>query len=419
MKFMAEIEARNIVKTMKLHIKVTEEDRQNLLDVTTMYANACTYISEYIFNNGFELGFMRLQDKIYHTVRKNFSLKSQMTISAIKTAAARYKTIKEQLSQRPFKYKDETGKWNYIPRTLDWLHKPIVFSRPQADLVFNRDYSFINDSTTEKPKLSLNTLKKRIYVEYDLPDNFKKYFDGTWKFGTGKIVSLNGEWYFHIPMTKAVSGLFHVNNTTHLVGIDRGIRFLITTYDEKRKTKFVSGSDIMKKRDKFQAVRAELQARGTKSAKRVLKRLAGRENRWMTDVNHQISKTLVRSYGENTLFVIEDLTGVSFSEENLKSRSSDGRRELKSWSFYQFEQFLTYKANKIGAKVLKVPADYTSQRCPVCGRIHKENRNHDTHEYICDVCGYHSNDDRLGAMNLFALGLEYINGEMNPHFSKK
>ena len=91
----------------------------------------------------------------------------------------------------------------------------------------------------------------------------------------------------------------------------------------------------MKKRDKFQAVRAELQSRGTKSAKRVLKRLAGRENRWMTDVNHQISKTLVRSYGENTLFVIEDLTEVSFSEENLKNRSADGRYGLRSWSFYQ------------------------------------------------------------------------------------
>ena len=219
-------------------------------------------------------------------------------------------------------------------------------------------------------------------------------------------------------MTKVADKTFDVNNTEHLIGIDRGLRFLVTTYDEKGKTNFVNGSDIMKKRDKFQAVRAELQSRGTKSAKRVLKRLAGRENRWMTDVNHQISKTLVHSYGENTLFVIEDLAGVSFSEENLKNRSSDGRYELRSWSFYQFEQFLIYKANEIGAKVLKVPANYTSQRCPVCGRIHKENRNHNTHEYICDMCGYRSNDDRIGAMNLFALGLEYVNGEINPHFSK-
>ena len=67
---MTEIENDNIIKTMKLHIKVAKDDVQKLIDVTTVYAEACTYISEYIFNNGFELGFMNLQEKIYHTVIK-------------------------------------------------------------------------------------------------------------------------------------------------------------------------------------------------------------------------------------------------------------------------------------------------------------------------------------------------------------
>lgn len=246
---MTEIENDNIIKTMKLHIKVAKDDVQKLIDVTTVYAEACTYISEYIFNNGFELGFMNLQEKIYHTVRNKFKLKSQMTISAIKTSAARYKSVKEQLFQKPYKYKDENGEWHYITKTLDWLYRPIAFRRPQADLVFNRDYSVVNNSVTGESKLSLNTLKKRIYVDYDLPDNFKEYFDGTWKFGTGKIVSLNGEWYFHIPMTKAADKAFNVDNTEHLIGIDRGLRFLVTTYDEEGKTGFVSGSDIMKKNE--------------------------------------------------------------------------------------------------------------------------------------------------------------------------
>ena len=99
---MAEIENNNIVKTMKLHINVAKDDVQKLIDVITVYADACTYISEYIFNNGFELGFMSLQEKIYHTIRDKFKLKSQMAISAIKTSAARYKSVKEQLSQKPF-----------------------------------------------------------------------------------------------------------------------------------------------------------------------------------------------------------------------------------------------------------------------------------------------------------------------------
>ena len=45
---MTEIENDNIIKTMKLHIKVAKDEVQKLIDVTTVYAEDCTYISEYI-----------------------------------------------------------------------------------------------------------------------------------------------------------------------------------------------------------------------------------------------------------------------------------------------------------------------------------------------------------------------------------
>ncbi|WP_035189768.1 transposase, partial [Ligilactobacillus equi] len=79
----------------------------------------------------------------------------------------------------------------------------------------------------------------------------------------------------------------------HVVGIDRGLRFLTTAYDEKDKTNFVSGKNIAYKRKKYAYLRSILQAKGTKSAKRKLKRLAHQENRWMADINHCLSKTLV------------------------------------------------------------------------------------------------------------------------------
>ena len=407
-----------MTKTMKLHIHPDEAGVALLKELTIKYSCACNYVSEYVFDHGFILNFMELQKALYNDVRRKCGLKSQFTISSLKTVTARYKTIRTQLAKKPYKYQNGNGDWQFIPRTLEWLTKPVSFRRPQADLVRGRDYSFANGASGEK-QLSLNTLGGRIKVTFDIPDCFEEYFDGSWSFGTGKIVSLLGEWYFHIPVTKTTDKELTPDNVKHVVGLDRGLRFIVTGYDEGGNTTFISGKDVMAKRDRFQKVRDELQAKGTKSAKRALKRISGRENRWISDVNHQISKTLVDRYGSGTLFAVEDLAGVSFSEENLSNRTKKQRKDLRTWSFYQLEQFLTYKAEAVGSEVLEVKPDYTSQRCPKCGRILKANRHHEIHEYICDCCGYRSNDDRVGAMNIQLLGTMYLSGDMHPRFGAR
>ncbi|MCT0197785.1 transposase, partial [Lactobacillus helveticus] len=108
-------------------------------------------------------------------------------------------------------------------------------------------------------------------------------------------------------------------------------------------------------RRKYKRLRAQLQAKGTKSAKRRLKKIGQRENRWMSDVNHRLTKTLIDHYGSNTIYALEDLTDVRFATEKSPK---DQRYEIVSWAFYQFEQFLTYKANLNSSAVAKVPAKY-------------------------------------------------------------
>ena len=115
--------------------------------------------------------------------------------------------------------------------------------------------------------------------------------------------------------------------------------------------------------------------------------------------------------------MLEDLTGVSFEETNL-SKTAKQNYDLRSWPFYQLEQFLTYKAHENRSEVLKVSAKYTSQRCPKCSTIRKENRKPHQHLYRCQ-CGYQSNDDRIGAMNIQLLGSMWISGDNNPRYEKK
>lgn len=116
----------------------------------------------------------------------------------------------------------------------------------------------------------------------------------------------------------------------------------------------------------------------------------------MADINHCLSKTLVQQYGEGTVFAIEDLTGGLMTKifpskpRMVNNSSAHGRSSSLNSSS-------AIRARLTGSTVVKVAAEYTSQRCHKCGGIHKEYRHHNTHEYICESCGsYRANDDLTG-----------------------
>lgn len=404
------IKNKDITVTAKIIMNFSNPNDADSLNITAeQYREACNYVSDYIFNNNFVFMQSKLNKALYNDLRQLFNLKSQMAQSVLRTVVARYRTTKTQLRQKPYRYKNLNDKWVTIYRDLSWLTKPIYFNRKQLDLVAKRDWSYSKD----KNILSINTINGRIKTTPNIK-GFEKYFDGSWQLGLAKIVPLNDNWYFHVSVTKKHE-VFQKENVKNVVGIDRGLRFLATTYDSQSKTAFFDGKTIMRKRNKFKALRASLQAKGTKSAKRRLKKLSKRENRWMSDVNHSISKTLIDNYGNNTLFVMENLSNMRFNSNEL---SKNMRGQVNSWSFGQFEQFLAYKAELNESSVIEVSAQYTSQRCPKCGIINKNNRDHENHIYNCKNCGYKSNDDRIGAMNIQELGRNYISGIEKPKFIK-
>ena len=394
--------------TIKTKLKISNSEIALSFSKTMkQYRQACNYVSEYIFNHDFDMKQSRLNKKLYTKLRNLFSLKSQMAQSVIRTVIARYKTVKTQMARRPYKYQDKnTGEWYRKVRDLNWLHKPISFNSPQVDLQRNRDWSYLSSG-----QLSINTLYGRVKVD-PVCHGFSQYLDGTWKFGLAKLLKSSNKWHLHVSATKEVAD-FDKQMVKHVVGIDRGLRFLATSYDEQGKTVFFDGQAIIRKHAKYQKLRATLQTEGTKSAKKRLKKLSGRENRWTSDVNHCLSKTLVQKYGANTLFVLENLNSVSFERTDLPKALHS---QNKSWTFYQLEQFLTYKAHLNNSEVVEVSAKYTSQRCPKCRVIKKDNRNHGKHEYHCINCDYRSNDDRIGAMNIQLLGTQYISGQEQPKF---
>ena len=367
--------------TAKIQISATVDDKVLLDETMSVYADACNYVSDYVFRTH-DLKQFSLNKVLYSELRERFGLKSQMAQSVFKTVIARYKTILENESK--------------------WI-KP-SFKKPQYDLVWNRDYSLTQN------RFSVNTLNGRVKLPY-FSEGISKYFDHTiYKFGTAKLVNKHGKYFLHIPVTYDVKES-NISDIRNVVGIDRGINFVVATYDSKHKSGFVSGKAIKQKRANYSKLRKELQMLHTPSARRRIKAIGQRENRWMQDVNHCVSKALVKSNPKHTLFVLEDLSGVRNATERVKTKD---RYVSVSWSFYDLEQKLIYKAKQNQSSVIKVDPRYTSQCCPVCGHTEKSNRNKKIQLFTCRNCGYRSNDDRIGAMNLYRMGINYLADSQVP-----
>ena len=408
------METVEIGRTIKSRIIFqNSEDISKMMDTQEAFVQGCNFVSEYIFNNSFLMNTTTLVKLLYNDLRSKFGLKSQMAQSCVRTVIAKYRTVQTQLrKQRVWDgyKKDNHDKLvkNYVRKDLDFLWKPIAFKRPQLDLVRNRDYSHKSDNT-----MSLNTIYGRVTVKA-IFNGFEKYFDGTWKFGTAKVLKSGNHWYLYIAVTKEIEKPEF--KPKHVVGIDRGLRQLLTIYDEQGQTTFVNGKQILQKRRHYKRLRQQLQSKNTKSAKRRLETIGQRESRWMNDINHCLSKTLVNRYGSGTIFTLEHLTNVTF--DTISKRAKKNRYEHHSWSFYDFEQKLIYKAIANGSQVISCDAHYTSQRCPKCGLIDSKNRNKTKHEFCCQACSYRTNDDRVGAMNIQFLGTLYNSGNLKPAFDK-
>ena len=339
--------------TAKIQVLVSDTDKVLLDRTLSAYRDACCFVSDHVFETH-DLKQFSLNEKLYTDLRDRFGLKSQMAQSVIKTVIARYRTILENQHR--------------------WLKAE--FQKPQYDLVCDTD---------------------------------------TYRFGTAKLVSKHGKYFLHIPVTRSIEECRN-EDVCNVVGTDRGINFIVATYDSRHKSGFVSGRTVKQKRAHYKELRRELQRVHTPSSRRRIREIGQRENRWMQDVNHCVSKALVENNPSNTLFVLEDLTGIRSATEKVRLKD---RYTCVSWTFYDLEQKLIYKARLHKDKVIKVDPAYTSQCCPVCGHTERANRNKKLHLFRCRNCGYRSNDDRVGAMNIYTLGTMYVSGDSNPRFGAR
>lgn len=365
-------------QTLTYAVKFLPTPEQELLLFRTCktFIDACGTVSEWCRENHC-LSQKKIRDAMYLRLCSEYGLGSQMAQSAISRVIGNYRTIRE----------NHGSPWHG--------KRACKYTSAGYDAVWNRDYS-----VSKAGVVSVNTLAGRVKLQADWSHVPEPYRRG--RYGTARIIRRNGKWLMLIPMSVMLPDPPRPQRVT---GIDLGLRFLAVSYDGDGNTRFHPGKEVTQKRAQYKALRTDLQKRGTRSARKRLKSIGNRENRWMTQVNHRVSKALVAECDRPTLLALEDLKGVRKATERV-GRSQ--RYVQVSWAFFQLRQMVEYKARGAGHTVMLVDPAYTSQTCPKCGTVRKANRKHDKHLYVCANCGYRSNDDRVAAMNIQRLGYQSL-----------
>ncbi|MFE2410925.1 RNA-guided endonuclease InsQ/TnpB family protein [Kitasatospora sp. NPDC059408] len=207
--------------------------------------------------------------------------------------------------------------------------------------------------------------------------------------GETDLVARDGAFYLMAACNVAEAEAFE---PTGWIGVDLGITNIATTSIGYR----AAGRGLNRHRKRMQDLRAKLQTKGTKSAKRVLKRLSRKESRRARDVNHCISKRIVTEAERTTAGIgLEDLSGI---RQRARLRKPQ-RVTLHSWAFAQLGAFVAYKAKRVGVPVVYVDPAYTSQECSVCHYTDRRNRP-DQAAFACRSCGVVAHADRNASRNI-------------------
>jgi len=230
---------------------------------------------------------------------------------------------------------------------------------------------------------NINTVFGRMRYDFKLAKYYYKYLD--WQIKNAQLVTNGKNCYLHVQVEKETPKLKEGDNR---LGIDLGINNIAVCSDNT----FYNSKHLKNIKGKYRHLKGELQSKGTRSAKRKLKRIRERERRFVNNLNHCLSKEIVTKPYD--IFVFENLT-------NIKKSANRGRRfnrKLGRWSYAELQKFVEYKSEPFGKAVLFINPKYTSQTCSKCGYRDKNNRNGKS--FKCKQCGFELNADLNASRNI-------------------
>lgn len=341
---------------------------------------ACNHAANFCSATAFTSGHRREYALRRHTYGqlKARGLGAQVAQHVIKKVADAYATLKANIRAGNLGPEGSA-------RRVRAEGKPIAFRADAAQPYDDRCLSWNHEAKT----VSIWTLAGRLKDVAFTGSAAQLAMLAEHRRGESDLVYRDGRWFLYATCALPDVPLVEPDG---FVGVDLGIANIATTSTGARH----SGKGLNAVRHRHRRLRRRLQAKATKSAKRLLKRRRRAEARFAANTNHIIAKQIVTE-AERTGrgIALEDLSGI---RDRVRLRKPQ-RVTLHAWSFHQLGSFIAYKAARAGVVVVQVDPAYTSQECSACGHVDKRNRP-DQATFSCTSCGFAEHADVNAARNI-------------------
>ena len=346
--------------TTKIKLLPNKDQYMSLFHTMAVFNQACNQISQIAFDNKVFSKF-KIQTLCYYQIREESKLSAQLVIRAISKVAESYKVDKQVLHE--FK---STGAIVYDQRILSFKGLNIA---------------------------SLSTIDGRLDIPMQISSYHQNLMQGKRIAGQADLILQDDTFYLLLVLEYPENSPIE---TQDYIGIDLGV----TNLAVDSMGQFYSGAKVNNLRRRYLKIRKRLQTKGTKSAKKLLKKRRHKEQHMARDINHCIAKQIVaKALRHKSCIVLENLKGASKLRTKEKTVIKEQRRNLSNWSFYQLKDFISYKALLKGVPVIFVNPAYTSRTCFCCGYVSEDNRETQA-DFVCKSCGFVAHADYNAALNI-------------------
>lgn len=359
-----------IIRTVVFPLNPTAEQVHAMAETLDLYTQAWQHCVDVAWK--MEKPFsVAVHKKTYYHLKETLGLKSQFLCSARNRAVESVKSAKDRAKKKKRVQKPSS---NRIPVRLD--ARTLSFDKTRETVSF----------TTQTGRLKLQLLWHPQAQRYK-----------GWNCKSGEYtLNRKGKWVLRLHFETSDPC---VVSTGKGVGLDRGIRHPVVASNN-----LFLGNPFWKEHErKLLSLRSKLQSKGTKSAKRKLKKISGRLRRFKVDCDRNVAKQIVSSLNPGDTIVIENLTNIRERTGKKRQNIKRNRANIGRWSFKRLENSLTNLAELHGNSIEKIDPRYTSQTCSVCGLAKKSNRKSQS-LYLCE-CGNRLNADLNASRNIVNLWL--------------